>query len=114
MLIATETPDRPRGATLFADVPLVMTDAESRRKFEQPLGAWLTEQGVEFSLRCFSLPARQDRAGGIGIEVKTEESGTLAFAVEKIAELGAPLGTRIEIESDKATIEMTLAEAAGI
>ena len=114
MLIATETPDAPRVATLFADIPLVMTDAESQRTFEEPLGAWLTEQEVEFSLRCFSLPARQDRPPGIGIEVKTGEAGTLAFAVEKIAELGAPPETRIEIESDKATIEMTLAEAAGI
>jgi hypothetical protein len=60
------------------------------------------------------LPARESCPSGVGIEVQTNEVGTLALAVEKIAELGAPPETRIEIESDKATIEMTLAEAAGI
>jgi hypothetical protein len=114
MLVATETPDPPRGATLFAEIPLPMTELELQRTFGQPLGEWLTEQAVEFSLRCFRLPARQDRPPGIGIEIQTDKFGTLAFAVEKIAELGAPPETRIEIESEKATIEMTLAEAAGI
>ncbi len=114
MLIALETPDASRGVTLFAEVPLLMTASELRRTFEQPLGAWLAEQGVEFSLRCFLLPLRQDVPPGIGIEVRTGEYGMLAFLVEKIAELGAPPETRIEIESDKATVEMTLGEAAGL
>jgi hypothetical protein len=43
MLVATETPDSPHGATLFAQVPLPMTESESQRRFEQPLGAWLAE-----------------------------------------------------------------------
>src|SRR4051794_39013726 len=111
MVVATETPDAPRGVTLFAEVPLLMTASELRRGVEEPLVAWLAEQGVEFSLRCFLLPLRQDRPAGIGIEVQTGEYGMLAFLVERIAELGAPPETRIEIESDKVTIEMTLAEA---
>ena len=82
MLIATGTPDPPRGVTLFAQVPLAMTDLESQRTFEQPLGARLAEQGAEFSLRCFQLPARQDRPAGIGIEVQTDDLDLLASATQ--------------------------------
>jgi len=99
---------------LFAEIPLAMTVTEMNRTFEHPLGAWLSQQEADFSLRCFVLPSRQGRPPGIGVEVQTDEVGVLAFVVEKIAELGAPPETRIEIESDKATVEMTLAEAAGI
>jgi hypothetical protein len=102
MLIATGTPDAPRSATLFARVPLAMSDLDARRTFEQPLGAWLVEQGMEFSLRCFPLPASQD------------DAVLLAMAVEKISELGAPPETLIEIESDKATVEMSLGDMAGM
>jgi hypothetical protein len=97
MLIATGTPDAPRSATLFARVPLAMSDLDARRTFEQPLGAWLVEQGMEFSLRCFPLPASQDRPAGIGIEVQADDAVLLAMAVEKISELGAPPETLIEI-----------------
>jgi hypothetical protein len=114
MHVATETPDVPRGATLFVEIPLPMTELEFQRTFEQPLATWLIEQGIEFSLRCLPLPVRQDRPAGMGIEVHADEFGILPFAVEKIAELGAPPETLIQFESDKATIEMTLAEAAGI
>lgn len=90
MLIATEVQDAPRRAALFAEIPLSMTDAELRRTFDQLLNEWLTEQGFKFSLRCFQMLERQSRPSGIGIDVQTDEVSVLAFAVEKIADLGAP------------------------
>jgi hypothetical protein len=46
--------------------------------------------------------------------VQTDDLDLLASAIQKIADLGAPPETLIEIESDKASIEMSLAEAAGM
>jgi hypothetical protein len=111
MLTPAEIPDSQRGGMLFAQIPLLMGAPEARRVFEQPLRQCLEAQGIEFKIRSFLLPARQDRPQGIGIEIKTDQVGALAPAIEKLAELGAPPATLIEIEHDQATIEMSLAEA---
>jgi hypothetical protein len=110
MRIAADMSDSPRGATLFARIPLPMDEREASAAFERPLGEWLAAQGIAFSIRCFVLDATADGPSGVGVEVQLDSADPLWLIVQQLAELGAPPETVIEIESDKACMETSLAE----
>jgi hypothetical protein len=110
MLIATETPDHPRGATLLARIPEDLDESSRRQKYDVPLANALSARGLKYFCRGFTLPAAGGGAPGIGIEVRADSVEVLALVVQEIADLGALPETVIEIETDKATVECTLAE----
>ena len=110
MQTTTATPDDHCRVVLFARIPERLTDEQRRRKYDEPLSA---EWG-DAAVRGFS----QHGDGGddvewVGIEVMLEPTQEVAFIVARLAELGAPPDTRIDIELAQASVQFSLAEARG-
>ena len=111
MLTAIPSSQEPQRGTLFARIPLPIDFPAAELQFETPLRHWLAAQRIPCTVRCFALPGEAPEAGGIGIEIQTNSVLSLAALPQKLAELGAPPRTRIELETDKGTVEMILHEA---
>jgi len=113
MQTATGNFDDERRAVLFARLPESLDDAQRRRKYDEPLAAAIREAGVGHSLRGFSQVGEDGQIVWVGIEVTLDVMQNGAFVAERLAELGARPETRIEIETEEASLELTLAEATG-
>jgi hypothetical protein len=100
-------------AVLFARLPEQLDDERRRRKYDEPLAAAIRDAGVGDSLRGFSQAGDDGQIAWVGIEVTLEVMQNGTFVAERLAALGAPPETRIEIETASATLEFTLAEATG-
>src|SRR4051794_16754416 len=113
MRTATGNFDDERQAVLFARLPERLDDEQRRRKYDEPLAAAIREARVGHFLRGFSQLGDDGQVAWVGIEVTLDVLQNGAFVAERLAELGAPPETRIEIETEKASLEFSLAEATG-
>jgi hypothetical protein len=113
MRTATGNFDDERRAVLFARLPERLDDEQRRRKYDKPLAAAIREAGAGDSLRGFSQVGDDGQIAWVGIEVALDVMQNGAFVAERLVELGAPPDTRIEIETENASIEFSLAEATG-
>lgn len=113
MRTATAIPDDDRRAVMFARLPERLDDEQRRIKYDDPLVASIRESGLDASVRGFSQTGEDGKIAWVGIEVTLDVMQNGAFIAERLVELGAPLATVIEIETEKASVEFSLAEAAG-
>jgi hypothetical protein len=113
MRTATGNFDDELRATLFARLPERLDDAQRRRKYDEPLTAMIAEAGLGTFIRGFSQVGNDGQIAWVGIEVTLVVMQNWTFVVQRLVELGAPLETRVEMETMKATLEFTLAEWTG-
>src|SRR4051812_11465989 len=102
-----------RRTVLFARIPERLDEEQRRRKYDDPLTAAMRDAGIVDSVRGFSQAGDDGQIAWVGIEVTLDLMQNFTFVTERLAQLGAPPETRIEIETDEALLEFTLVEAIG-
>jgi hypothetical protein len=110
--IPTASPENEPRAVLFARLPERLDDEQRRRKYDDPLYSKIREARIGAFLRGFSQSGDDGEVERVGIEVSLSVPQDGGFIAERLVELGAPLESVIEIESEKASITFTLAEVA--
>jgi hypothetical protein len=113
MRTATSNPDDERRAVLSARIPERLTDEQRRRKYDEPLTTMLREAGFSASVRGFSQTGGDGQGAWVGIEVTLTGVRNGASVAQCLAGLGAPPETAIQIETESASLEFTLAEVKG-
>jgi len=98
-------------AIALARVPEALDDAERERKYDRPLAAMLSARQVGEFLRGFSQPANRGQPAWVGLEARFVVLQNVSAFCTCLSELGAPPETRIECETAKATLDLTLGEA---
>jgi hypothetical protein len=113
-IAAAPSDSNPRGGTLWARIPEPLSDKERRVKYDQPLSRVLTVEGIQNSISGYCLPPDADlETASIGIEVHVPVAEAIELVAQAIADLGAPPATVLEIETNKASVQFTLAEVEG-
>lgn len=108
---ASSEPSDRDGGRLWARIFEPLNDDERRAKYDEPLAQMLNNKGIEHSIRGFTLPADANHQQvSVGIEVLTEVAEAIAFVAEAMAALGAPPTTIFELETNKASVRLTVAE----
>jgi hypothetical protein len=109
----TANADDERPAVLRARIPERLTDEQRRRKYDEPLVSILHEAGLGVFVGGCAQTGDDGDVAWVGFEVRLVEKQNAALIAERLVELGAPLETVIEIETERASLKFTLAEAGG-
>jgi hypothetical protein len=107
------SPDANENVTLFARIPEALDAAALGLKYEAPLVHLLETGGHASRVRSFMLPAKEDGAQWVVIEIQDVPRGAVASIIQVFADRGASAQTVIEIEDDKTATVSTLGELRG-
>jgi hypothetical protein len=108
MLTTPQTPDPD--VTVFARIPQPLDEPTRIARYDRPLGAKLAELEIDHSLRGFCLPETLNHPAGVALEVRVHTPKAFAIVAQCLANFGAPRETLIELETDTASMETSLAE----
>ncbi len=107
-----ELPPHPV-ALLFAKLPERLDDEQRRNKYDEPLARMVRDERIGEVLRGFSHRNDAGEIEWVGFELELVVLQNCSFVAARLLNLGAPLDTLLEVETEKATAEFTLAEATG-
>ena len=112
MQIARTDFEEERGAVLVARWPERLDDEQRRRKYDEPLRAMMRKEGPEILFRGFSEVGEDGEVPCVRFELTFAVMKHGAWFAKRLMELGAPREGRVEIETEKASLEMSLADVA--
>jgi hypothetical protein len=105
-------PDDNDRLSLTARIPQNLDDLERQRMFDRPLREMMHAAGIAAAVRGVSS-AGADAGGWVEIEVAALAPHHIPSIVKALLALGAPPATHLTLETTKASINFTLAEALG-
>lgn len=108
-----EDSELDKRVVLFARIPFGGGFVAAKNQFVEPLEAWARTKDNSWIIKHYDLPAPEFKPAGLGIEVKGLEFRSCPELISKLAELGAPDETVVEVETDKAMTTTTIGEAMG-
>jgi hypothetical protein len=101
------------GATLFARIPIPLDEDTRRVRYDLPLKGRLDAAGIGHVLRGFNLPATLSHPAGVALEVRFDSVASCFSVIPHLIGIGAPPETLVEIDTDTASMQMTLEEEIG-
>ena len=112
--IATASDDVNRTVTLWARIPEPLDDLQRQATYDAPLSRILLANGIQAVVRGFSIPPTADAASAsVGVEIRGLGPEAIAVVGQALVDLGAAPSMVLELETDIAAMQLTLADAGG-
>lgn len=112
MQAQASTPN-PSRATVLVRVPECLDDVQRRQKYDEPLALALRDAGVGDFVGGVTKPSSDGQAESVVLMLSLNYTTSLSVVIDALSKIGAPRETVVEVETEKATLSLSLAEATG-